>query len=285
MAIVVESVTTTGETNGSTISLSKPASTAQYDLLVIHIMARGDGSGIGGNSVNSVPSGWTLGVFQAGTGGNVYQSGQYYWKVAGSSEPSTYDFGLESSMYYNAGIYRISGAAQSSPIYASNSSFLNNTQNPNIAAGITANRANSLIIQLYSGIDGASSLSDYAIVTDNITWTEAYDLGMVIGGAGTGRFGSAYGLRTAITATGNMSATAGGSGGNDWAGIMIAIAPLILINISDTATVTDSASLLKTTIITTSDTATITDSYSEIKSKEWHNTTKNNSTWTNQSKS
>lgn len=283
MSVAVASIDVLAEAQSTTITLTKPANTASGDLLLVHIQTRNDGGGTPtGNSINSVPSGWTLGRFQKGTGGVVYQTAQYYYKVAGGSEPSTYDFGLEGNYYFRASIWRITGARTVSPIGTDNSDFVNNTSTPSLATTITPN-ANSLIIQLWGGIDGANSSGSYAIATNNPTWTEGYSATLTAGGAVTGRFVSAYAVRSQSTATGNMSLSGGGAS-SDWAGILLAIPPLISASVSDTTTVTDSVSLLKITYLTASDTSTVTDSQSEVKSKKWTNDSKNTSSWVNDTK-
>ena len=284
MAVAVASIDVLAEAQSSTITLTKPASTAENDLLLVHIQTRNDGSGTGGNSVNSVPSGWTLGKYQKGTGsGNAYSTGQYYWKVAGSSEPSSYDFGLEGSIYYRASIWRITGGRIGSPIYTDNSSFQLNSSTPSLSVSVTPATASSLIIQLWDGVDGANSSGSYAIATDNPSWTEGYSVSMTVGGSITGRFVSAYAVRTETSATGNMSLSGGGVS-SDWVGIIIVIPPVVTSTISETLTLTEAYSYIRRRFVTVLDTITASEAYQYIKGRLWRKRNKPSTTWTSRNK-
>jgi hypothetical protein len=105
-APVVES-SATGGTNGSTLTLNKPTGTQEGDVLVAWIV---------GQSTTSAPSGWTVIDSVDFNESPLSDSLTTLYKVAGASEPSSYDFSQSGGI---GGIVRVSGADTTTPINAS----------------------------------------------------------------------------------------------------------------------------------------------------------------------
>lgn len=222
MAIVVESVSTPSYSNGGSVNISTPSGTQAGDLLIIHFHSRNDGGGTPTGNIITIPgSGWTLGEWKKGTQ-NVYQTSEFYYKIAVDSEPTS-GWTFDGNVWHAESIYRISGVNTTTPIATTNGTSADNTSSPSFSAGITPTNSNSLIMMFLGANTITTGVSSYAIATDNITWTEAYDVNSASPGVNVS-IAAAYGLRTATSATGSFSAS-GGSGTSDWAGVICAINP------------------------------------------------------------
>jgi hypothetical protein len=106
-APVAESVSADSDTSSDTLTLNKPSGTVEGDLLVCFLDAI-DGSDISSDTFSS--TGWTV------KGHSDYHPGDYVtdgvlYKVAGASEPSSYDFVFTTTPNGIWGVLvRISGA-------------------------------------------------------------------------------------------------------------------------------------------------------------------------------
>ena len=83
------SAVTTAATYGSSLALSRPATTASGDVLIASVYAR-----LAGSSTITPPSGWTLIRRDSSTSGYSSLTQALYYKVAGSSEPTSYAWSL-----------------------------------------------------------------------------------------------------------------------------------------------------------------------------------------------
>jgi hypothetical protein len=73
-----------GTKSETTATCAKPTNTAENDIMFAHV-SKGNNQ-----SINSVPTGWTL----IASGGTTYTITTYlYWKLAGASEPTSYTWG------------------------------------------------------------------------------------------------------------------------------------------------------------------------------------------------
>lgn len=200
MAIAVQTSSSSNVAAATSTTINKPTSTVEGDYLFAVIGFEGGGGSI---TVNSVPSGWTL---KEPTTGNpdMYT----YYKVAGSSEPSTYAWGISSSTNIGGSILRIDGQNQisGSEIGASSENTVSNDDTPSFPTGITPTAANSLImIASASKQNGSTAHSSPAITTsDPAGWT-------IVQGTPSGGFtvSIAYDVRPETTSTGAWSLTAG----------------------------------------------------------------------------
>ena len=240
MAVAFQSVQTAGpigRDDGQKISITKPTSTADGDLLIAHfgIMVRNYSIGF----KMSTLSGWTeINYTQNGK-----QSSHVFYKVAGASEPSTYDWGFDDGTSNVDGavtgaIYRITGQGSVGSIQ---SSFKAGFSPWDVT--LTPTFADSLILMLVTANDGSAdktgSVSGYAIATDNPTWTERYDVNgnmdTHFGGGDPSQtlIAGATASRTEQTATGDASATIAGYNGEVIAGLVI-IPPVVNVTVSGT---------------------------------------------------
>lgn len=192
MATVASLTTKHTGPGGNDSLLDKPSGTVSGDLLFAHVT-------ISGLVTVTAPAGWTVVQEQQATSPDTTVG--TYKKIAGGSEPSTYDFTFSSTTSIaEACMLRITGSA-ASPIGASSKVF--NSSASTTATGTTITPVNSESLLLFCVSNGAGgTVSGYTITTSNPTWTEAYD-------ASYGAL--AYATRPEITATGAATATLSGS--------------------------------------------------------------------------
>jgi len=111
-AITPESVFKTAASNqvaSTTLSIEKPSSVSTGKLMIATIAIHGGSAA----TISAVPSGWTQ-IGRTDNDANI--SLVTYWKVAGASEPSTYDWAVDGQTTAEGGITVYSGVDTSSPI-------------------------------------------------------------------------------------------------------------------------------------------------------------------------
>lgn len=214
MAVTYQSVTTTAwASHGGTITINKPASLAVGDLMIAVIG--------NDNTTNVSPrTGWSslAGVPNAITtdgSTNGRRIGLQY-KIADASDVAASNFTWTTGDRAVGAIFRIS--SDETPVIQFNSAEVNNSATPSYANGLTPLTVDSLLllIGMTRGANAGSGgiTSDYAIATDNPTWTERYDTG-IDSGADDITFFAATAPRTQQTATGNSSVVFTGSDAAD----------------------------------------------------------------------
>lgn len=221
----------------------------------------------------TMPSGWTM-INQTENPGDAGTSHLSY-KVADASDVA----GQAIQWAHNVGagrvqilhVTRITGHRATSTITTSSGTSADGVTTIT-ATSVTPTEAESLIL-FYTAADQNRSVSGHTIATSAPTFTEQYDL--IQSGYGVSM---ASGVRTAITATGAGTATASGTT-NCVAQLVVVSAPLN-VSLSDTATITDSISVLRTLLVTISETVTGTDLVTPVVNKIF-NLAKNVSTWIN----
>lgn len=256
MAVAVQSVSSTGFATGSaTLTLTKPTGTVDGDLLIAVVIVT-----ITGNStVSAVPSGWTLVRSSAYKPATAEAKVDTYYKIA-SSEGASWDWTINTSTGSNGGgVLRITGA---SFVEQSSSATVANSATPSFANGLTPTIANSLLIIAGAATDvvtNPTTVSSYAIETNNPTWTEAFDL------HDSSKDNSgvcAYAIRPETTATGNSTYTYSGGSVQDSVAQLLIISPETNITVNATpiivtatipnATVAADANVSATPLIATS---------------------------------
>lgn len=221
MAIAYKSVGSVTYASANTCVIPKPAGLAAGDLMIAIIHQKNV------NTATCALTGWT----EIDTIDLNASSGDYawtLWKIASSDDASATDFtfSLNRTAYVAGSIIRIDGHNSTSPINAHNYGEDENWDpNHSIAMSVTPSVSNCLLIMAtFNSLN--TTISDYAIATDNPSWTESYD----IGSAGAGRsFSAAYASRPETSATGNSSFKhASGDGYNDYVGgTLLAVAPAV----------------------------------------------------------
>lgn len=220
MAVAYQSIGTVAWASASTIAIPKPSGLSVGDLMVA-ISYCYDASS------NTCPAGWTQIQYN-----NVVSDLSLLtaWKIATSDDvsASTFTFGTATTAIRSGSILRFNGNHATTPISASNNAVpaFGGLLNPTFAMTVTPSANNILIFvteQVGDGYTGA--VSNYAIATDNPTWTEIRDDGSTSGSDGWASI-AVSSVRSQTSATGDSSVTGGYNAYHpDWLGHLIAIAP------------------------------------------------------------
>lgn len=133
---------TSGSFGGGTFPVPRPTDVVQGDLMVA-FLARRNALGDDSNIV-IIPSGWTL-LHHENEG---IENSETYYKLAGASEPDTYNFWHNSGSLIRAEIHRFDGVDQTNPIDVSTSAAHSaTTLNPDPPSpSVTTTRPNCLVI-------------------------------------------------------------------------------------------------------------------------------------------
>jgi hypothetical protein len=222
MAATIQSFNTANPGNASSITVTKPTGLAVGDLMIFHYAY---------NDASDTPdtiSGWTHEVNNAtfGLGHTGLQ-----WKIADSGDVAASNFTLTFSGTVGspvAGLIRIDGYA-SAGLLNDSGNLQPNTSSPTYTNTVTPTTPNALILFFTANNEGKAVNDDYAIVTDNPSWSELYD----VQGSTAASVALGYATRTETTATGNSSCSlAGGSGTVDSYGILVAIPSITNVTVS-----------------------------------------------------
>ena len=193
--------------------VTKPTGTVDGDLLIVVLGSRS-------GTIDSVPSGWALVDSQdTAPGSNIIAYA--YWKVA-SSEGTDWTWGWTTSSTTRLwSAFRFDGAVAAVPsAHAAN--FIENDSTPSWSNTITPPIPDSILLMaIYDRDSTGAGVGSYAIATSDPTWTERVDVQ-----DGIHAMAAATGPRTAVTATGNSSATLVGTT-NDSICFLMAIAPRV----------------------------------------------------------
>lgn len=176
-----------GATDGD-ITLDKPSGTAEGDLLLAHISTDN-------TETITPPAGWTkIGSETSGS------TDINFWKVAGSSEPSTYGFDISSWERYAACMSRFTGDFGSNPIDV-NASDTGTGADPT-SPSITPTQTPTMLISTFSkdenqvadGSENTGQPSGYTNIYSDVS-----------GGTGACCGGAAYKAYTGTSATGTQA--------------------------------------------------------------------------------
>lgn len=148
----------------ATVTVPAPAGTVAGDVLVSCIASNG-------SKIGTAPAGWTqLASVITGTSTRAFG----YYHVAGTSEPASYSWKLNSSVASSAGIARYSGVDQASPIdgtvsTANSGGVISKT---GTVPGVTTSIANAMLVGCMSVDSSATSLT----ITPPAGFAEAWNL-------------------------------------------------------------------------------------------------------------
>ncbi len=140
-APAVESFTFSGSVLGTSINGNRPAGTVAGDLLIA-IMTTDGGGGL-----LTAPTGWTAITNNIGSG----HTSRSWYKIAGTSEPASYTFTVNSWASMTIGILRISGHAPANPINVSGTNT--GTSMSPTAPSVTTTVNDALILRYYGADD------------------------------------------------------------------------------------------------------------------------------------
>ena len=203
--ILRQSVKTTVNTTATTtVTIATPSGTAAGDVLVACVVPNATRV-----ATTGVPAGWVqIAAVIQGTSTRAYG----YYKVAGSSEPTSYTWTLNASVQNAGGIARYSGVDTATPLDAPPQSASGTSATTGTVPAVTTSTANAMLV----GCMGIDSSSTGVLITSPAGMTEAWD----IGGK---RHELADALQAAIGSSGAKTWTF--SSGREWAGWLVALRP------------------------------------------------------------
>jgi hypothetical protein len=146
VAVAYQEFTYTTRSTNSPVSATKPAGTASGDLLVAFCFAT-----VGGGW--SAPGDWNTAEPSPPTGGGVF------WRTAGGSEPSTYDFGFSNPVLASMRvvIVRFTGAHPSAPIDAI--STVSGTGSNQVVPGVTVGYAAAMLFNFFGHVTSTAAVT------------------------------------------------------------------------------------------------------------------------------
>ena len=279
MAYIVSSESETYAVTTS-VTVTKPTGLAVGDLMVAQCSCIA-------NTPTSFtpPTGWT--TLSTVTAGEARQ--QIFYKIADSSDVAASDFSFTGTSELRAvGIYAIRDVSINSTITQTNNNI--SSSGTLTMSTQTPLREDCVLLLLVSGGEEATAgnynMASPAIVTDNPTWTEDWELVDVSAGH-SGTIYAASAERTEDTATGNATVELTGGGAGTYAiGHFIVINDKLAVShATDSIEIAStvpfiipnkpySVGIVNTPTITTSELPTA-----------WTNETKHSASWTNQDKS
>ncbi len=185
------SASSAGAASG-TLTINKPAGTQTGDVMVTTIAVRP-------GTATITASGWTLIRRMDNSSGNSNSLAVYY-KVAGSSEPTSYSFSFSTSTGAAGGIASFIGIDTANPV---DTDAGQNTSSSltHAAPSVTTRYANDMVVTSHAFASSATFIPPSGM-------TEAFDVASIsIGSTGESIEGN-YQLQSAIGATGTRTATA-----------------------------------------------------------------------------
>jgi hypothetical protein len=150
----------------TSLTVSKPSGVASGDFMLASVAVHGGSSAV----VTTVPSGWTL-IGSTTNDANLLLLS--YWKIAGGSEPGSYEWVISGSLTAEGGITRYTGVDTSNPIDAfAENSGLSITATTSV---ITTTVASGTVVALFAVDEGKSSVAGSYFSTPT-GMTERYDV-------------------------------------------------------------------------------------------------------------
>jgi outer membrane protein assembly factor BamB len=199
--------------SASTIVLNKPTGTIKGDVLVAMIAVRPY------NATITAPTGFTLLNRQNNNNGND-NALAVYWKIATSSEPTTYTWSFSANTGNAGGLMAFSGVDNAAPINASAGSITTATTTTFSAPSVTPTVTNTMIVTAheYSSSDRWTKPAGMTEALDVASLPVADSLGISLLGS--------YKIQATATATGALTATAA-SNADTGAAVTLALKPVV----------------------------------------------------------
>jgi hypothetical protein len=194
--------------NGSSLTISKPAGTVAGDLLVAAVATDGNNT-----SSLAPPAGWNV-VHVADQGGKVTFG--VWWKIAGASESTSYTFSWSNSEQAYGWIMRFTGFDPSSPVnVTSNDAAASATP---LSPSVVTTVANALILRL-----GGFDEERVTVGDPGLSGHTAINMDSSNGGKNSASGGSAYAQQAVAGDSGASSFTLTKS--QEYVTVTIAITP------------------------------------------------------------
>ena len=228
MAIAVPTTASTNYTAGETVTITKPTSLAEGELMIACISARS-----GSSPTINTASGWTLMTGSDFTNGSL----SIQWKIATAGDVAASDFSFTHTDTGNGficgAILRVTGATPTpADTDDADTNATANSATLSFVAAATPSFDGSLILMILNGDlggVGTGTIGTY-VTTPSLTWTEVLDTS-VDSGTADPITGVAYAIQSTaaqITAYGaTFSATR-----NEHTGILGVFKPLINASVS-----------------------------------------------------
>lgn len=268
MAVAVASSATTTYASVSSITISKPSSLAEGDLMVAFIHK------IDGTNTTCSLTGWTT-IHTIDDTARTGDYGYVLYKIASSADAaaSNFTFTLGETKITGGSIMRITDFNAVAPINTSNTGYDNINNTAQQTSGSVTPTENGLLLLCFLE-DGVVTNSGYFITNNNPSWTEIVDQN----DGSNGSMAIAWAYRPQLTDTGTWGCTSSGSSQSAMAIISIANST---VQVSDTATLSDSQNY-ELALVQTDSISTTEDI--NIDNKLYRNVVKNSSSWVNQDK-
>lgn len=208
MAIAHQNTQTQNWTNATSVTVTKPTGLAEGEYMFVFICAQVANV----SDINFATGGWTE-IDSNDDGTECWRAG-YKVATAGDVAASNFSFALGGSIFGMGSITRVSGSVSSDFSAKAKQKVSAAATTTFNTLDITPSVANSLILFFgWHTQNTPGTHSNYAIVTSNPTWTEAYDISSTAPTPDYANF-LAYASRPETTATGDFlvdcTATGGG---------------------------------------------------------------------------
>lgn len=197
---------------GTSLSPAKPAGTAADDLLIAGVAVNG-----GSDVTITPPPGWIL-IRRTDNGKDIGEA--VYYKVAGASEPATYNWTVSPSSKWSIGISAYRGVDTTAPINA-DAAQANPSSTSAVAPSVTTTVAGAMLVGIF--VSKAGSTAGHS-ADPPAGMTERYDVNTQDGGGNEAGLESATAIFAGPGATGTRTATLLSASLN--VGHLIALKPL-----------------------------------------------------------
>lgn len=283
MASIAYQSSQNNDSTSTSVAVNKPTSLAVGDLLLAHIGAR---TSDGVANTLTPPAGWST----SSAASNGYVSVSVFTKLANAADVAassfTFTAAAATTTHMKGYVSRFTGVNPASP--TDQAATANGSSNSPSNTGITPTSALTMFIiavGYYSAGFGSSSVSGYAIATDNpVSWTEAYDAYTYISSGGDNAFGLAlaYGSRPKPTASSTASASLAHSSSWVIAVLDLTSTPIDVLTLTTSTPTPSNRQVIPAALITTPSLPAPTATGVIPK---WRNKAKNAATWVNKQKS
>jgi len=173
-------------TGSTSLTMNNPSKTQSGDVLVAHVVVQTAGNSIAG------PSGWHI-IKRQDTSSSLATA--TYYKVAGSSEPSTYTWNFGTSGQASGTIGDYAGVNTTTPIDTSNTQYNNGVSTVD-NAGVTTAYANDMLVEAVGIIRAASVQAPAGLTEGSFSASNAQTASQMFNG-----------IASSIGATGNIHTT------------------------------------------------------------------------------
>ncbi|MGH7359206.1 MAG: Ig-like domain-containing protein, partial [Candidatus Rokuibacteriota bacterium] len=239
----------------TTLTITKPAGTADKDLLVAHVTVRNNGT-------ITAPAGWTQ-VVNANYSFYLRQS--VWYKVAGASEPANYIWTFGTSGAAAGGVsafYGIKTSTAPGPLHVADATPQTANSGTVTATSITTTTADALVLALFAARNNTT-------FTQAAGMTELYEMG-ASGGIDVATDSM---IQVTAGATGNKTSTLGVSSRNSGTQVSFNVDDVV-----PTGSVADPGSPLAGTVVLNGNAS---DADSTVASVQFQRSPANAGTWTN----